>query len=366
MWHGINAYFHPGTTAYLNGLQNKTFADERCEVVRFDSTRERWVVRLHHPRFAGKEILVDESNICLGHCILPYNGGERPPEGIAHAYQEQCNGGSSLVVAGSFQCDEVVFEEQPFLISGSEESCWHSYIMMRDCARIDSSMQQALRYFDNMCEGENIGRDQEIQQLAEAVLELINCNGEQGITNESVRLDAVATVLMKWMANQFSFDNGAEGFVAALFRWGGVMNHSCSPSVSTDLVMNEIAPGSFVPDEGRLVVRALRRLQPGDELCWNYGPPELVSWPVEQRRAHLLDIFGFECKCHRCAAESAVDNIIQSVPSARGSADAGAGTAVRSTDDAAIDGDRDEFTTMLSQTTFAQQPYRPNPLMSMD
>ena len=51
---------------------------------------------------------------------------------------------------------------------------------------------------------------------------------------------------------------------------------------------------------GCLVVRALRPIRSGEELCLSYVE---TSLPTAERKAHLLTHFGFECGCARCATE---------------------------------------------------------------
>ena len=59
-------------------------------------------------------------------------------------------------------------------------------------------------------------------------------------------------------------------------------------------------PHPFVELPGCLVVRALRPIRPGEELCLSYVE---TSLPTAERKAHLLAHFGFECGCTRCAKE---------------------------------------------------------------
>ena len=56
----------------------------------------------------------------------------------------------------------------------------------------------------------------------------------------------------------------------------------------------------FAERSGCLVVRALRPIRPGEELCLSYVE---TSLPTAERKAHLLAHFGFECGCTRCAKE---------------------------------------------------------------
>merc|ERR1712151_184976 len=54
------------------------------------------------------------------------------------------------------------------------------------------------------------------------------------------------------------------------------------------------------------MVRAVRALQPGGVLGWNYGPRELLMWPLAKRREYMLRKHGFICCCPRCASEDQV------------------------------------------------------------
>ena len=51
---------------------------------------------------------------------------------------------------------------------------------------------------------------------------------------------------------------------------------------------------------GCLVVRALRPIRCGEELCLSYVETSLTT---AERKAHLLSHFGFECDCARCTTE---------------------------------------------------------------
>lgn len=91
-----------------------------------------------------------------------------------------------------------------------------------------------------------------------------------------------------WMAEGGDF--------LALYAFIAIMNHSCDPSA-------DLGPGRTA--EPRLHVRALIDLAPGDELTINYGPAELPSWPLAQRREYLLEHHSFVCACRRCQCEGA-------------------------------------------------------------
>ena len=42
----------------------------------------------------------------------------------------------------------------------------------------------------------------------------------------------------------------------------------------------------------------------GTECCINYGPRELIDWPVEKRQQYTLRELGFVCSCTRCVRET--------------------------------------------------------------
>ncbi|CAE7563420.1 unnamed protein product [Symbiodinium microadriaticum] len=86
-----------------------------------------------------------------------------------------------------------------------------------------------------------------------------------------------------------------------------LLNHSCAPTVRLHQVFQPLQPGSQVPDDGACVIQAVRDLRPGDALVVNYGMPELLQWPVEQRREYLLRNNGFCCQCPRCRSEAGED-----------------------------------------------------------
>ncbi|XP_059482634.1 SET and MYND domain-containing protein 4 [Neocloeon triangulifer] len=77
----------------------------------------------------------------------------------------------------------------------------------------------------------------------------------------------------------------------AVYPTLALLNHSCNPSV-----MRYHAPGGVV------VVRAVRPIQPGEDVSENYGP----LWTRESRdvrRQRLRDQYWFDCACEACDAE---------------------------------------------------------------
>ena len=123
-----------------------------------------------------------------------------------------------------------------------------------------------------------------------------------------VRSVLIFVSIVRFQTNQFEFDNGAGpngGPSAALYHFTSNMNHSCSPTVYLKPTKGFLQMvGAPLEEDGMIVARALVDLVAGDECSINYGPLELVEWPVEQRRAYTTDKLGFICMCMRCVEES--------------------------------------------------------------
>ena len=73
-----------------------------------------------------------------------------------------------------------------------------------------------------------------------------------------------------------------------------------SPPLGLKPPASAVADSTPFDHTGCLVVRALRPIRSGEELCLSYVE---TSLPTAERKAHLLTHFGFECGCARCAAE---------------------------------------------------------------
>eukprot|EP00962_Isochrysis_galbana_P003473 scaffold977_cov103-Isochrysis_galbana.AAC.8 len=69
-----------------------------------------------------------------------------------------------------------------------------------------------------------------------------------------------------------------------------MLNHSCEPNSSWEL------------QQGAVLIRALRRVQAGEELTICYVDPRL---PYPERRTLLAEAFFFECGCGACRSREA-------------------------------------------------------------
>mmetsp|Transcript_19871 Transcript_19871/g.42353 ORF Transcript_19871/g.42353 Transcript_19871/m.42353 type:complete len:335 (-) Transcript_19871:106-1110(-) len=317
MWHGVNARFHEGTVVHLEGLQDKIYSGKSCEVLRFEPDKKRWAVRLSDAPCQGKELLVREECLQLSYCILPCYASDLRGDELIMEQLSPC--GRGLIFRSTCAVGEVVFEEHPFLVSATTSPSapsglldrshpsllrWIAYLQMQRGARSTAANASALRSFEGLTSGSNLtNRVRDTQEDADAILASIN-GDSPGQSEKAWLRDAISQVLLVWQANQFEFQNGPDRKASALFSRGCLLNHSCSPTVTTKCQWSQPTRcGMQVPEDGRLVVQAARKLEPGDVLTQNYGPKALLCWDLSQRREYLLRVHSFHCCCLRCAAE---------------------------------------------------------------
>eukprot|EP00933_Yihiella_yeosuensis_P031849 TRINITY_DN25451_c0_g1_i1.p1 TRINITY_DN25451_c0_g1~~TRINITY_DN25451_c0_g1_i1.p1 ORF type:complete len:674 (-),score=139.03 TRINITY_DN25451_c0_g1_i1:9-1952(-) len=111
--------------------------------------------------------------------------------------------------------------------------------------------------------------------------------------SSSVRLNGMANVAMVSNPNgvrHVGHEAGEEGGLS-LYAVGGLLNHSCCPSVEK------------VAFPGWLVVRARRNLRKEAELTQSYID---ACAPPSVRRRLLRESWGFTCNCDRCQLEEVV------------------------------------------------------------
>mmetsp|Transcript_131409 Transcript_131409/g.420428 ORF Transcript_131409/g.420428 Transcript_131409/m.420428 type:complete len:288 (+) Transcript_131409:222-1085(+) len=221
--------------------------------------------------------------------------------------------GRNLAILEAVLSGAILFEEHPMLVSGADPlSCdrqrarWHSYMTLEaQAAGGDAAANVALRSFGGLSCGSMATRriGGVVGEVDGMISQMVRGNPLlEGETDELK--SAMLEVALKWRTNQFSFENGSGRMASALFRRSSLLNHSCSPTVHLACQKSPIVSGAFAPGDGRIVVRAICDLEPGEELCWNYGPEDLPSWPLQRRRQYLLETHAFICECPRCASEA--------------------------------------------------------------
>ncbi|XP_030853415.1 N-lysine methyltransferase SMYD2-B isoform X2 [Strongylocentrotus purpuratus] len=110
------------------------------------------------------------------------------------------------------------------------------------------------------------------------------------------RSQEVLDTYQKLTINSFSmYDEMTRTIVGeALYIRASMFNHSCEPNCT------------FVFEGSRLSVRAIKRIEIGEECCISYMSSLL---PSPLRREKLRSIYGFTCQCPRCL-DSARDNLM--------------------------------------------------------
>lgn len=313
MLHSSGARFHAGTVVCLSEVQHEAYTDELAEIQRYNVDRRKWLVRLRHPRFKGKQILVNESGFNILYCVLPHNvTADGIRQHVPVARQEHSLSGRCLAIAGACLSGHPIFEEAPFFLSTSGVEAmwharWHAYVAMYEGSRADAAMGSALSAFEELtCGSEKKALDFGVKDAAEEVARMSGYHETLGDA-PAVRdvVEKITGALLKVKANQCEFDDGSRFQAGALYRQISLLNHSCCPTVVLEPQWSTLDAGATSPSDGWVVVRAEHDLRPGDALCFNYGPVEILSWPYTRRQEYILDELGFSCVCLRCAGECA-------------------------------------------------------------
>eukprot|EP00931_Biecheleriopsis_adriatica_P119201 TRINITY_DN94455_c0_g1_i1.p1 TRINITY_DN94455_c0_g1~~TRINITY_DN94455_c0_g1_i1.p1 ORF type:complete len:311 (-),score=54.28 TRINITY_DN94455_c0_g1_i1:70-1002(-) len=302
MLQGVKASFHRSTVAYLHETE---YPSEPVKILEFDVQKKLWIVELMHDRFKQQQIFVPEESLNLAYCLLPHNCKTLSVHGAGFVEQLR-KSGRGLVSAGSYKRNDSIFEEYPFMISAADEksswrgrSRWHAYLLTGQAALGHEDARHALESFENLKPGTPpADLIEQVRIEAEMLTDRVRAERREEMHR------AIIDILCIWQSNQFSFDNGSGLRASALFKHACLLNHSCSPTVNLVCRINHGAPGTEDSEAGRVCVTALADMEAGDELCHNYGPAELLLWPLEQRRQYFQKTYGFTCCCERCEKES--------------------------------------------------------------
>lgn len=101
-------------------------------------------------------------------------------------------------------------------------------------------------------------------------------------------------LIIQCNAHAIKMENG-EVIGLGLFPMTCMMNHSCVPNCAHSYVMKPNAPPV-------LVMRAIRDIAEGEELCYSYVP---LYQSTASRRAQLSAAYSFVCNCMRCVGSEA-------------------------------------------------------------
>lgn len=92
--------------------------------------------------------------------------------------------------------------------------------------------------------------------------------------------------------NKHDVISNTQSIALGLFPLTSMLNHDCNPNCYHYFV---IAPNK-VP---RLVMRAMRDIQQGEEFVYNYVP---LYESTSERQSKLVNAYGFTCVCTRCTS----------------------------------------------------------------
>lgn len=313
--HGLFARFHVGSVAYIVGLGEGVDLDgEPCIMERFDVERQKWLARLLHPRFRGQGAWIPEEHVSFAYSIQPSFIPQSGSLAVTEKDQGPC--GAGLTVLQNGEAGEVLFSERPFLLAADDtnEMC-RAHFMLRRRAQEDEAAQRALAVFESLSfSGLPEAACLRAEQAAASAVGAAGGPADKAAARAEV--EALSRVLLRWEINRFRVRGSSPDPAAQLLEdgWMGAyalyptisrINHSCEPSVETVCGFKPLEPGSVHLDDGVGVVKALRPLKAGEFVCQNYGPADLLTWPVERRREQLLKQCGFLCRCSRCEREAA-------------------------------------------------------------
>ena len=112
-----------------------------------------------------------------------------------------------------------------------------------------------------------------------------------------VGLQKCCDILKQLQVNCFTATNGdfSNTLGIGLYLQAAAINHSCDPN----------ACQSFHEDTKALSIRAMKDIQPGEEITITYID---IGKPTSWRRRELHKTYGFVCMCHRCSTEDLMEN----------------------------------------------------------
>eukprot|EP00123_Amoebidium_parasiticum_P015120 comp22796_c1_seq1/m.35727 comp22796_c1_seq1/g.35727 ORF comp22796_c1_seq1/g.35727 comp22796_c1_seq1/m.35727 type:complete len:416 (-) comp22796_c1_seq1:115-1362(-) len=155
---------------------------------------------------------------------------------------------------------------------------------------VSSPVNNYLHRAQDMPEGSNRGASMEIELLLDSLR--ILADEEAAERDDTADKGKPAVGKGKEAADE---DEEDPIFIACegngLYRLQACLNHSCRPNVA--LLKGED------DQDGSVVVRALRHIQPGEELCISYIEE---SEPLAARRQALRE-YLFDCRCEKCVEE---------------------------------------------------------------
>jgi SET domain-containing protein len=114
---------------------------------------------------------------------------------------------------------------------------------------------------------------------------IVEYKGPRLSKEEADRLEARGSKYMYQVNDKWTIDGSSRKNIA---RYA---NHSCRPNAESDTVRGK---GGRNPRGGRVIIRAIRNIKPGEEIVYDYGD-DYFKYVITPQR----------CKCDKCRAKRA-------------------------------------------------------------
>jgi len=300
---GHNRRLFLGSCCCLGTMSNKDLSDQPCTVVSYCKERQRWAVKLWHPRFHGKHVLVTEAKLIFDSYVAERERFPQIPDRLVVSAGGEY--GNVLCCSADMDDGDIVFEESPFMVATNSGQLFNSrwnlyYRTLQD----QGPEAPAIAAFNELADGGVV--DDYIPYANNLLKDIISNSGDKDTFDEAPQAKAlldkeskrIAAVFARWQTNGHELRprgcGDPEG-QSALYRFASKMNHSCEPNCRR----------TVSEDTGKITARACRSIQKGEPLTIDYtgGDPDFQVLPVEARREWLCQR-GFVCKCSRCIVEN--------------------------------------------------------------
>mmetsp|Transcript_51247 Transcript_51247/g.120160 ORF Transcript_51247/g.120160 Transcript_51247/m.120160 type:complete len:221 (+) Transcript_51247:28-690(+) len=202
---------------------------------------------------------------------------------------ERCpDGEHRLVALRHLQADEAILEETPLLEMPDKE------ILALKCSPYVAAWRFACKSLGQ--EGiQKIFEHNFSQGAAAGIKAQQVCQAVKAEVPFAQRRSA-SRFLMILMSNSFRFRGREGGCITALFETMSRANHSCLPNAR------------MVGDGHPAMLMTTKYVESQEEIFLCYGGWEtgFTEQKFHQRQRHLLDNWGFVCRCPRCQMEEAL------------------------------------------------------------
>jgi len=299
MIHGLGKSFWAGSRCHLGKMASDEMSDEPCVVRSYDAGKQRWAVKLSHPRFGGRVVLVKEEKLAFDSFVIDPGDMLAVPHNVAVEEWGSC--GKALVSNVPLHGGDEVFQEDPFMaVKNSGDafmSRWNVYFWTKH-SQGDGS--PAFVAFQELSDGGVA--EQYVPDATNMFKEILENNGRVDLLKNPAfkkqsegEIAKIASVLARWQTNGHAASDAMDD-ASLLFRFASKMLHSCEPNCARMVCARS----------GRMIVRAKCDIPQGESLTIDYMGGSLSGLSVAERRERLR-LRGFTCSCPLCVAQSQKD-----------------------------------------------------------